>query len=190
MNEKTKTLIAKRYLGEVLANDFSDWAVSCIEEGIESKNILILASIINPQSFYEVEDYFRRSLNDLGWKFPNKEDSLFEYAKTIAKQILDKNIDPFEGVTIIKKIYHALDYPKGLSNWDYITLWEEEFSDEVLKNAIIREAQNLADFDGTFDQLREKEFSGPYFEPTVITQVSNKVRNNESFVSKIWRKIF
>lgn len=185
MNEETKKLIAKWHLAQVSAEDFSDWAVSSIEQGIETKNILILASIINPQSLSEVEDYFRRSLKDLNWEFPSRDQNLFEYAKTTATEIIEKKIDPFAGVLEISQVYRGLDYPKGLSNFDYLN-WIDELTDEQLKCLIVEEAHLLANFKGTLDQLREKEFSTPYFrEPLVM-----KTEKNESFVSKLWRKIF
>lgn len=185
MNEQTKTLVANWYLAQVSAKDFSDWAISCIEHGIESKNILILASIINPQSFYEVEDYFRRSLRDLDWEFPNQENSLFEYAKRIAKQILDQEIEPLFGVAILSRIYDELDRPRGLSNWNYLNWMQDELTEEQMKSAVIFEAQKLVNFAGTLTQLIEKELSISYFEELGVMKTAK-----ENLFSKLWRKIF
>jgi hypothetical protein len=44
MNSATNALLAQSYLGMATHEDYIDWAVSCLESDIDSKNIRILAS--------------------------------------------------------------------------------------------------------------------------------------------------
>jgi hypothetical protein len=191
MDEETNTLVAKWYLaqsfyGRVSAKDFSDWAIHLLEQGLDSKNIRILASMFNVDIFLEVEDYFRRSLKDLDWQFPNIEECLLRYAKLIATEIINQSIEPFEGCEIIHKINNALDYPSILGNWVSLywagneLYWEgETVIIENLNKQIIQEAERF---------LNGKTFI--FSEKVEDKQMFSEVTEKESFLSKVWRKLF
>ncbi len=79
MKEETIKLFAKICFGEVSARDYSDWAIYCLEQGMDSKNIRILASMFNTKSVSEVATYFIRYLDDLNWHYPLEKDCLPKY---------------------------------------------------------------------------------------------------------------
>lgn len=153
MDEETNTLIAKWYLaksfyGTLSVRDFSDWAVTRIEQGKDSKNICILASMYDAQSYFDIEDYFYRSLQELGWNFPNKEECLERYAKFIAQKIVDGEIEPFQGCAIMREINNSLGHPANLSHWislywagDDLDLEGQILTNEEFNKRIIQEAK-------------------------------------------------
>ena len=191
MDEETNTLIAKWYLardsyGTVSARDFSDWAIQLLEQGFDSRNIRILASMFNADIFLEVEGYFHKSLKDLAWEFPNIEDCLLRYARFIANEIIEGKIKPFEGCIIMREIYNALDCPAILANWislywagdDYY--WQgDNLTEEELDKQIVQEAKRF---------LTGETFIFP--ETIEEKQMFSEAEENESFLSKVWRKLF
>ena len=150
MNSETRHLIAQRYIGIAHDEQYVDWAVSCLEAGIDSKNIRILASLQKPFYSVEVEDYFNRSLKDLDWNFPEPKSCVTQYARFIAQEILRGQIAPVEGC---HKIYDAvifLDYPREMSAWVYLDdeIRPEPFqylTGKELDDAIIEEARKFVD---------------------------------------------
>jgi hypothetical protein len=89
MNAATNKFLADRFLGNVTWEDYVTWAVGCLESGLDSKNIRILASLETPFYSSEVKEYFDRSLQDLGWKQPGRLECLIEYARSIAEHIVN-----------------------------------------------------------------------------------------------------
>ena len=120
MNSETQTIIAKRYLGSATCEDYVDWAMACLEADIDSKNIRILASLQKPLYPSEVDDYFYRSLNDLGWTMPEERESLLQYARLLAQQIVSDDLPPVEGCRKMYDIVVALEYPSELIPWIYL----------------------------------------------------------------------
>lgn len=120
MNRVTNKMLARRYLGSATCEDYVDWAVACLESNLDSKNIRILASLGKPLYPSEVEDYFKRSLKDLGWTLPEPSDCLVDYARSVAQEILSGDIPPREGCRSIYHIAVALDYPPELMGWFFL----------------------------------------------------------------------
>jgi hypothetical protein len=112
-------------------SDFVDWAVSCLEVGLDSKNIGILASLGRPSSMFEVENYLRGSFNDLGWRWPDFRTSILWYAADIAEEILNGAIDPFLGCYRISDITQILDDPVELAGWAELDSEVAELSGEL-----------------------------------------------------------
>ena len=192
MNDETIKLFAKHCFREASAKDFSDWAIYCLEQGIDSKNIRILASMFNAQYVSEVETYFIRSLDDLNWNYPIKEKCLPEYAKLTAKQILNKEIDIFIGCNEIYKVYRNLDYDPELTNWDYLSgsIHPETYEDLVFeKNGI--EYKHLLEV-----AIMEEASKMIYGNKSIVWETEIKPslafveENEESILTKLWKRIF
>src|SRR5262249_40999699 len=144
----TNNILAERYLGSATYEDYIDWAVKCLESGIDSKNIRILAALQRPLYSSEVEDYFKKSLNDLGWKLPSRRECLLAYARSLAEQILSGDISPLDGCSKIYKVVVALQYPREMMSWVYLDegLDPETYSDlqaAEWDQAIVNEASRL-----------------------------------------------
>ena len=82
-----------------------DWAIRCLEKGYDSKSLRMLASMTKADSSSEIENYFQRSLKELGWDKIEKEDYLLNYAKIIAGEIVEEKTDPIKAS---REIYQIL----------------------------------------------------------------------------------
>jgi hypothetical protein len=146
---ETKELFAKLHMNMATSEDLVAWAVSLLEEGIETKNVSILASLGKPLYPSEVDDYFRRSLKDLGWSFPESEDCLREFMRDTAAKILRNEISPFKGCEQIYQAVRGLDYPGDLIGWSCL-YWGhdphsyQDLSDDEFDASVRREAKLLA----------------------------------------------
>lgn len=120
MNFETNKLFAERYLGTAIPEDYVDWAVACLEADLDTKNVRILASLRDATSSSEVEDYFYRSLKELGWTMPAERECLFEYARDLAQQIVSGDLSPLDGCRQIYRIVYALKFPGEMYSWVYL----------------------------------------------------------------------
>jgi len=160
MNEATKHFYEKFYLQQAHSSDYVDWAIACLEDGFDTKNLRILAAMEKSSYTYEVEEKFRRALSELDWKFPSEKETLESYVKDLAKAIINGELNPADGCHKIYNVVTFLEYPKELSSWIYLdegllpetyeTLYEF-FEDVPSQNtdkwfkAIFDEAKKLAE---------------------------------------------
>jgi hypothetical protein len=148
MNLETIKLLAERYLGTATYEQYVDWAVSCLESGIDSKNIRILSALQKPLYPSEVEDYFHRSLKELGWELPEPTECIIEYARTFAQQILSGQVSPVAGCRKIYAVSLALQHPPELRSWLYLDENLEpgtyrDLQGKELDEAITKEARSF-----------------------------------------------
>ena len=150
MYSETINLLAQRQLSMIRVEQYVDWALACLESNIDTHSIRILASLQKPLYSSEVEDYFHRSLTELGWTLPSGEECLLLYVRFLAKQVVSGAIAPVEGCRKIYKIVVALDYPGELGAWVYLDEGQlpggfGEVEAVKLDGAIVREARRLID---------------------------------------------
>ncbi len=151
MTPETRELLAKRYLSRATVEDLVVWAVSMLESGYDTKSLCILASLSLPLYSSEVENYFERSIRELGWVAPEPEENLRWYTRYVAGKILCGEVEPFEGCTLIYQTIPVLDYPHHLVRWSCLYLGHdpatyEDFSDmseETFGAAVRHEAELL-----------------------------------------------
>ena len=87
MSEEIIKLLAERHFK---TDDINDWAIKCLEKRYDSKSLRILASMSKWDSDSELDNYFKRSLKELGWNQIEKEDYLMAYAKILAGEIIEE----------------------------------------------------------------------------------------------------
>ena len=192
MNDENVKFFAKYCLGEVSPKDFSDWAVNCLEKGIDTKNIRILASMFNAQYTSEVETYFIRSLDDLNRDFPKKEKVLPEYAELVAKEILSKKIKAIEGANEIYKVYRNLGYEPELANCEYLNMkmHPETYEDLVYERKGVEYKYLLE------ESIIEEAAKMIYGKKTTVVKVKDETLfdfaedEERGVLSKLWKKIF
>lgn len=146
VNDQTLKVIAERYLGSATCEDYVNWAIACLETDVDSKNIRILSSLRKPLYSSEVDDYFERSLADLGWIMPERPECLQAYLRHLAQQVVTHEMPPLEASWKIYRVVVALDFPKELQPWMYLDggLDPSDFSQlEDWDQAVIREAERL-----------------------------------------------
>ena len=148
MTRETIRLLADKYLGLSTHEQFVDWAISSLETGFDTKSIRILASLQKPLFPTEVENYFYRSLKELGWNLPEPKKCVIEYAYLIAEDILSGKILPVLGCHRIYDAMIFLDCPSKMAAWTYLydEMQPEPFmylAGKELDDAIIKEARKF-----------------------------------------------
>ncbi len=127
MDKKIVKLLVGRYYHD---EDISEWAIKCLEQGYDSKSLRILASM--PESLYassETDEYFRRSLEELGWKKIEPAVYLIQYAKILAEDIVKDKTDSIKTARDVYAIFRDLDYPSELHAWFELDemIWDYEY---------------------------------------------------------------
>ena len=192
MDDATLKFFAKICFNEVTVKDYSDWAIYSLEKGFDSKNLRILASMFNAGYISEVEPYFKKSLNELNLSYPIVEEFLPEYAKSIARQIINKEIDAIEGSSEIYKVYRELRYDPKYSNWNLLQegLHPETYQDLVFEKDGIEDEQ-------LWEEAIIEEASIMIFgKITTVHQYKTKPEfeyaeeKAEGFLTKLWKRIF
>ena len=125
MKDEITQLLAERYFKK---EDINYWAIKCLEKGYDSKNLRILASMSKWDSDSELDNYFQRSLKELGWEQIQKQEYLMNYAKILAGEIIEDKADPIKASRKIYQILVDLDYPSELHGWYEIDemIWDYE----------------------------------------------------------------
>ena len=116
---ETKELFARRHMNRATGEDLIAWAVATLEGGSEARNVGILAGLTTREAA-EVEEYFRRSLRELGWAEPERRESLLWYAHESAAKILRGELTPSEGCGRIYQVVRALEFPRELGRWQCV----------------------------------------------------------------------
>ncbi len=137
--------------GEADATEYVDWAIEQLVKGIETPSVKILASFMKPLYKPELEEYFYKSLDELGWGFPPFIENARICVKYLAEKILDGSLEPIKGAHEIYTYVRDLNYPEDLIVWLEIDDYIDErvynsiyqMRDEELIERIIREANRL-----------------------------------------------
>jgi hypothetical protein len=97
------------------------WAVHALDLGAAptpSLCSLALFSVERIPNPWQVDDLFRRSVDELGLAHPSPEEYLRQHARDVAEGIVAGNVEPLEGAHILHAIAGALGYPEDLVPWD------------------------------------------------------------------------
>jgi len=126
MNDEVVKLLAEQPLGK---EGVSDWAIKCLENGFDSKSLRMLSAMNNSYSPSELDDYLRRSLEELGWDKIKRRDFLMRYAEILAQEIIEDKIDSIKASLEIYDILKDLDYPPKLQGFFDINemVWDYEY---------------------------------------------------------------
>ncbi len=140
----------------------------------------------------EVSTYFFKSLDDLNWNCPSAENCILDYAKLIAQQILDNEIDAIKGSDEIYAIYLHLDYPPELANWDSLDggMHPETYEDLVFNKSGIEDKHLLV------EAIKEEAAKMIYGKKNTVHQIKAKPdfefaeEKEKGLFSKLWKRIF
>ncbi|WP_027627639.1 hypothetical protein [Ruminiclostridium cellobioparum] len=137
--------------GEAEASEYVDWAIEQLVKGAETPSVKILSSFMKPLYKPELEEYFHKSLDELGWRFPPFTENARMCIKHLAEKILDGSLEPIKGAHEIYTYVRELKYPEDLIAWLEIDDYIDErvyngiyqMNDEELIERIIGEAYRL-----------------------------------------------
>ncbi|MGZ9898344.1 hypothetical protein [Shewanella gaetbuli] len=105
------------------------WAMYLLEQGIETENLAILATLLNPVNEFEAEDYFTRVLSELKIERPCDDDALEGYAKVLATDVVNGVLSPESGASQIYAVNVQLGYPNSFGEY---TVLEDEWYCECI----------------------------------------------------------
>jgi hypothetical protein len=154
MTLSTTAIFGKRALYQPSASDYVDWAGEMLVQGYDSYSLRILAGVGRLASTFEAEDYFLRSIKELGLSIPDSETAVRSYACEIAQQIIEGHLTGQEGVRALYRICLATDYNRAYMIW--LTL--DDALDSLLSGeyAHTYESATLENFDEVAKQEAEK----------------------------------
>ena len=101
------------------------WAMTLLEQGVEAENLSILATLSNPVNEFEADDYFDRTLRELGIEMPSYDCALEGYAKALATDVVNGVLSPEEGASKLYGIKVKLENSEPLA--EYSVLDDESF---------------------------------------------------------------
>ncbi len=124
MDTDTYYLCSKITKCDVSAKEYVDWAINMLMKEIETPSLKILASFMEPLYKPELEEYFYKCLDEIGWKFPPFNESSIVCIKYLAKKIVEGSLEPIPTAHEIYTYVRDLGYPPDLIVWleidDYI----------------------------------------------------------------------
>ena len=112
-----------------------------IEEGLDSPSLLILAGLSKNESLYEIEHYFKRTIEELKIELPDKRKASIELASAIIDEIHAGEKDLIEGLREIRnQVLDSYDFYTESKNYCYDSIGFEKIyglydSFEDLSNA-------------------------------------------------------
>ncbi len=114
--------LTRRVAGTVSADDYINWASSALEQGLDTPNLRILAGLPSSTWRSDAEPYFDRALNELQIYVGDKEEILREYAKLIARKIINGELTAETGAERIEhEVLRPLGHPKDLQPWCFLS---------------------------------------------------------------------
>lgn len=118
-----KQQIAKYMTGNIPIDQLPKLAVNALEEGLDTKALRILAGLDSNNGSYQIEHYFKLSLEELMIKIPDKRQAALDYACAIAEEIFDGQKEIIQGIREIK--WDALD------SYDFFSESKEFYFDSI-----------------------------------------------------------
>ena len=119
-NVDTPILFYNIRLGDAASADYIDWALSMLEQDHDSFSLKILSSLSEHVNAFEIDDFFRRAIQELHLHEPSHEECAQYYIQQLAKRILME--DENSTIDLAYKIYKVVD---ELDNFDGLEEWYE-----------------------------------------------------------------
>jgi hypothetical protein len=120
MSYLVRAIFGKRALGQLTSGDYVDWAGEMLTQGHDSHSLRILAGLDAFTSTFEAEDYFLRSVRELGLTVPDRDAAVLGYACGIAQRIIDGELTGRQAVRELYKLCLATQYRRDLMVWLYL----------------------------------------------------------------------
>jgi hypothetical protein len=102
-----RQLLAKYVTGNITSDQLPEIGEKGLEEGFDTPSLCILAGLNKNESPFQIEHYFRMTLDELKITLPDKRQAAIEYAFAIVDKIIEGKKDVIEGTREIR--YNAID---------------------------------------------------------------------------------
>ncbi|MFN8888502.1 MAG: hypothetical protein ACK5WF_13665, partial [Cyclobacteriaceae bacterium] len=116
MNFRQK--ISKYFLGFLTTKDIPDIGVTGLEEGLDSKNMRIVAGLAENENPFLAEDYLLKAIKDFGLTIPDRKEATLNVIIFHADKITSKQVDPYDGFKEIDRTIKQTGF-----DWDHFDLW-------------------------------------------------------------------
>ena len=117
----TSLLFYKIQKGTISTGDYISWSHSLLGEGISSPSLTILSSCSSTDNIFEIESYFRRTLEELQIEQPTFEAGARARIESLAMKIMESEDDDHRYIyhltDRIFKVVIELNYPEDLISW-------------------------------------------------------------------------
>lgn len=142
--------------GNLTTDQLPDIAVTGLEEGLDTPSLCILAGLSKNENPFQLDHYFKLTLEELNIKLPDKRQAAIEYAIAIVDEILDGKKDIIIGAREIRyKVIDSYDFFSESKQYCYDSIgfetayglsdtfdelsnadkpWQAEKTNEQLKN--------------------------------------------------------
>lgn len=113
------TLVYKIHKGIVLVEDYIIWSHTLLQNNVSSNALNRIAALTPKHNLFEVEDYFKKALNELQIELPMIEPSSRAFIALLATQILreENETELFQLAQEIFGVVIDLQYPEDLMGW-------------------------------------------------------------------------
>lgn len=112
--------IAKYVTGNVTTDQLPDIAFQGLKEGLDTPSLCILAGLNKNESPFQIEHYFKLTLEELKIKLPDRRKAAVEYSLAIVEEILDGKKEIIQGVKeIYFKAIHSYDFYSETKDFVY-----------------------------------------------------------------------
>ena len=154
MTRLTISILGKRALGNTSAEDYVDWAGEMLIQGYDSHTLRILAGLDRRGSVFDTEGYFLRCLKELSIGVPETKDAVVAYACDIARQIVEKECTPKDGVRALYQVWLGTEYDPDYVIWHQL----DDAQDSLLEDAFPYgyHSATLENFDDIVKQEAER----------------------------------
>lgn len=126
--EETYKLLAQRLFSHFDSKKLVDWAVMMMENGYDSYSLIILAGLDNDSTEVR-EKYFWKTIDELKLDVNKSDFDLIDhYANYVAESVVNKKINPKDGLIIMQEIVRTTDYSSK-----YIQFYELDEDLDYLK---------------------------------------------------------
>ena len=157
-------LFYKIHKGTVTVEDYIAWSHTLLQTNVSSTSLNIIASLASNHNIFEVEDYFKKSLNELHIVPPVIEPNTRAYLCLLASLILKEEAETeiFKLAQEIFSIVIELQYPEDLIEWYNISEMLDriqydaaplDFNKEYVKLKIQEESRKLAKRQPNTDEI-------------------------------------
>jgi len=121
ISDLTYKVVAYSDLITVNGDDCVDWAVEMIQLGHDTYSLLILAGLTKPTNQFEVKDYLKRALSELGLDEKTGDDASLSYSSYyITKIVKGENVK--RNLGIVYEFCQLRDYEKIIYDF-YLLYW-------------------------------------------------------------------
>jgi hypothetical protein len=93
-----------------VAQDCVDWALEALCEGVDSPSLRILAGLEPLLNSFEVLDYTRRTLKELGISELVGEEAVLAYSRDLAEEIIERRESLRANLSALFRLCHTNDY--------------------------------------------------------------------------------